>query len=113
MKFSVHTTIDLRPRCPISRFPTPKHLEASTMPPKDRLRLNQLGCTEQVRPEPRHPYQQSAVNAVQSKTRRRPPQSNIELMTEKQILGFKPTPRLEHISDEHSECVQDRKHRIQ
>jgi hypothetical protein len=50
---------------------------------------------------------------VQSKTRRRPPQSNIELMAEKQILGFKPTPRLEQISDDHSECVQDRKHRLQ
>jgi len=83
------------------------------MPPKDRLRLNHLGCTEQARPETGHPYQQSAVNAVQSKTRRRPPQRNIELMAEKQILGFKPTPRLEQISDEHSECVQDRKHRLQ
>jgi hypothetical protein len=34
-------------------------------------------------------------------------------MTEKQILGFKPTPRLEQISDEHSERVQDCKHRFQ
>jgi hypothetical protein len=34
-------------------------------------------------------------------------------MTEKQILGLKPAPRLEQISDEHSERVQDRKHRFQ
>jgi hypothetical protein len=34
-------------------------------------------------------------------------------MTEKQILGFKPTPRLEQISDEHYERMQDRKHRCQ
>jgi hypothetical protein len=33
-----------------------------------------------------------------------------ELMTKKQILGFKPASRLEKISDEHSERVQDRKH---
>ena len=31
--------------CPISRFPTPKHLEASAMPPQD-LRLNYLGRRE-------------------------------------------------------------------
>jgi hypothetical protein len=31
-------------------------------------------------------------------------------MTEKQILGFEPEPRIEHIGDEHSERVQDRKH---
>jgi hypothetical protein len=34
-------------------------------------------------------------------------------MTEKQILGFKPAPRLEQVGDKHSECVQDRKHRSQ
>jgi len=54
-----------------------------------------------------------AITAAQPKTRWCPPQSNIELMTEKQILGFKPTPRLEQISDEHYERMQDRKHRCQ
>jgi hypothetical protein len=29
-------------------------------------------------------------------------------MTEKQIPGFKPQPRLEHVGDTHSERVQDR-----
>jgi len=42
-----------------------------------------------------------------------PPQSDVELMTEKKILGFKPAPRLEQVDDEHSECVQDCKHRHQ
>jgi hypothetical protein len=42
-----------------------------------------------------------------------PPQSDVELMTEKQILDFKPVPRLEQISDKHPERVQDRKHRSQ
>jgi hypothetical protein len=32
-------------------------------------------------------------------------------MTEKKVLGFKPPPRLEHVGDEHSERMQDRKHR--
>src|ERR1019366_8576598 len=36
-------TINLRPPCPISRFPTPKDFEASAMPPQDGLRLNPLG----------------------------------------------------------------------
>jgi len=30
---------------------------------------------------------------------------------EKQVLGLKPAPRLEQVGDEHSERVQDRKHR--
>ena len=83
------------------------------MPPKDGLRLNDLDRTEQTRPEPRHQYEQGPVTAAQSKTRGRPPQGNVELMTEKQILGFKPAPRLEQVGDEHSERVQDRKHRPQ
>jgi hypothetical protein len=32
-------------------------------------------------------------------------------MTEKQILGFEPASRLEHGGDEHSERMQDHKHR--
>jgi hypothetical protein len=31
---------------------------------------------------------------------------------EKQILGFKLAPPLEQVGDEHSEQVQDRKHRL-
>src|SRR5438477_2706432 len=81
------------------------------MPPKDRLRLNDLGRTEQARPEPGHPYQQRPVTAAQSKTRRRAPQGDAELMTKKQVLGLKPAPRLEQVGDEHSQGVQDRKHR--
>src|SRR6266481_3164823 len=81
------------------------------MPPKDRLRLNDLGRTEQARPEPGHPYQQRPVTAAQSKTRRRAPQGDAELMTKKQVLGLKPAPRLEQVGDEHSERVQDREHR--
>jgi hypothetical protein len=50
-------TINLRPPCPISRFATPEHLEASTMPPQDGLRLNHLGHTEEARPEPGYQYE--------------------------------------------------------
>ena len=65
------------------------------MPPQDGLRLNYLGHAEQARPEPGHPDEQGTVTAAKSKTRWSLPQSNGELMTEKQILGFKPDPRLE------------------
>jgi hypothetical protein len=59
------------------------------MPPQDGLRLDYLSSTEEVRPEPGHPYEQRPVTAAQSKTRRCPPQSDAELMTEKQIFSFK------------------------
>ena len=100
-------TIDLRAPCPLSGFPAPESFEAGAMPPKNRFRLNHLGRTEQARPEPGHPYQQRPVTAAQSKTRRCLPPSDVELLTEKQILGFKPAPRLEQVGDDHSERVQD------
>jgi hypothetical protein len=103
--------IDLRPPCPLSRFPAPIDLKPSTMPSQDGLRLNHLGYAEQARPKLGHPYDQRPITAAQSKTRRRLPQSDIELMTEKQVLGFKPPPRLEQVGDEHSKRVQDYKHR--
>jgi hypothetical protein len=109
----VISSINLRPPCPISRFPTPEDFEASAMPPQDSLRLNYLDHSEQVRPELGHPYKQRAITAMQSKTRWCPPQSDVELMTEKQILGFKSAPRLEQVGYKHSERVQDRKHRSQ
>jgi hypothetical protein len=79
----------------ISGFPTAEHFETSAMPSQDGLRLNHLGRTKKARPEPRHPGEQGAVTVAQSTTRRRPPQCDVELMTEKQILSFKPAPRLE------------------
>ena len=106
-------TIDLRPPCPLSGFPAPESFEARAMPTKDGLWLNHLGHAEQARPEPGHPYQQRPVTAAQSKTRRRTPQGDAELMTEKQVLGFKLAPRLEQVGDAHSERVQHRKHRFQ
>jgi hypothetical protein len=83
------------------------------MPPHDSLRLNYLDHSVQVRPELGHPYKQRAITAMQSKTRWCPPQSDVELMTEKQILGFKSAPRLEQVGYKHSERVQDRKHHSQ
>jgi hypothetical protein len=73
------------------------------MPTQNGIRLHHLGRTNKARPEPGHPYEQRAISAAQSKTRWCPPQSNGKLMAEKQILGFKPTPRLEQVGDEHSE----------
>jgi hypothetical protein len=81
------------------------------MLPKYSLRLNHLRSTEQARPEPGHPNQQRPITAAQPKTRRRRPQRNVELMTEKQVFSFKPAPRLEQVGDEQAEHVQYRKHR--
>ena len=55
-----------------------------------------MGQIKQIGPDPRDPYQQRPAATVQPQTRRRPPQGDVELMTEKQILGFEPASRLEH-----------------
>jgi hypothetical protein len=59
------------------------------------------------------PNEQRAITAKQSETRRRMSQGDAELMAEQQILSLKPAPRLEQVGDEHSERMQDRKHRSQ
>ena len=83
------------------------------MPTKDSLWLNHFGHAKQTRPEPCHPYQQHPVKFAQSKLGRRAPEGDIELMTEKNVLGFKPPPRLKQIGNEQSKCMQDCKHRSQ
>jgi hypothetical protein len=72
--------------------------------------LSSSGVAQQTRPDLRDPYEQCTLGPAQSKTRRRTPQGNAELVTEKKVLGFKLPPRLKHVGDEHSERVQDRKH---
>jgi len=81
------------------------------MPPQDRLRLNDVGQTEQPWPEPSHPYQQRPVTPAKLQTVRCTPQGNIELMAEKEVLDFKPAPRPEEVRDESPEQLEDRKHR--
>src|SRR5439155_466813 len=46
-----------------------------------------------------HPHQQRAITAPQPKTWRSSPRCDVELMTEKEVLGFKPAPRPEQIGD--------------
>jgi hypothetical protein len=50
---------------------------------------------------------------MQPQTRRRLPQGDGELMTEKQILGFEPASRLEQVGDEHCQHMEDRKHHVE
>src|SRR5262249_41458856 len=54
---------------------------------------------------------QGPVTAAQSKARRRTPQGDAELMTQKQVLDFKSPRRLEEVYNEHCERMQEREHR--
>jgi hypothetical protein len=101
-------TIDLWPPCPISGFPAPKRFEAEAMPSQDSFRLHDPGYVEQTGPNPRHPYQQRPITAVQPQPRRRSPQCDVKLMMKKQVLGFQPASRLENVDNEDPEHVQDR-----
>jgi hypothetical protein len=69
------------------------------MPPQNCVRLNHASQTKQAWPEPRHPYQEHPVTTTQPHTLRSTPQGNIELMPKKEILDFKPAPRLEQVGD--------------
>ena len=96
---------------PTAGFPAPIGPEPGPMPPQDRGRLNDPDQTEHARPQPGHPHQQCAITAPQPETWRSSPQGDVELMTEKEVLGFKSEPRLEQIGDIRSKEVDDRKHR--
>jgi hypothetical protein len=41
---------------------------------------------------------------------RRAPQGNIELVPEKQVLGFKPAPRAERVDDQHRKQMTESKY---
>src|SRR5262249_31688883 len=93
-----------------------EHAELSPSPPiffssprtpdpecaKNGLGLNNLRHTGSA--SAGYPGQQGPVTAAQSKTKRRAPQGDAELMAEKQVLGFKPAPRLEEVNDEYCEA---------
>ena len=57
------------PPCPMTRLPTPKYFEPSAMPTQDGLRLNHLHRIKKARPKPRHPYEQSAITTMQTRSR--------------------------------------------
>jgi hypothetical protein len=82
--------IDLRAPCPLSRFPSPEGFEASAMPTKNGLRLNDLGHAKQARPNPGHPYEQCPISPAQSKTGRCTPQRDVELMTKERFSASSP-----------------------
>jgi hypothetical protein len=69
-------------------------------------------CSSCSRPAPRHPDHQGPVTLPQTQTLWWSSQDNVELMTQKEVLNFKPAPRLEQIGDKCSKQVDDRKHRI-
>jgi len=43
---------------------------------------------------------------------RRTPQSNIELMTQKEILNFEPAPRLQQVDDKSAKKMKNGEHRV-
>jgi hypothetical protein len=81
------------------------------MPPQNRVGLNDAGQTEQAGPEPSHPHQQCPVTPAKPQTVRCTPQGNIKLMSEKEVLNFKPPPRPKQVSDKRPKQPEDRKHR--
>jgi hypothetical protein len=59
------------------------------------------------------PHQYCSIDPAQSLSCWRPPQRYVQLMTEEQILGFKPAAGLEQVGEQRSEQMQNRKHRSQ
>jgi hypothetical protein len=51
-------------------------------------------------------------HSLQPQTRRPPSQGDVELMAEKQILGFEPASRFEQVGDEHCQQMKDGKHYV-
>jgi hypothetical protein len=72
--------------------------------------LNDPGQTMEARPASGHPYQQGPVTTPQSETLRCAPQGDVELMTKKEVLDFKPASRLDQVGDIHSKQMDNRKH---
>jgi hypothetical protein len=82
------------------------------MPPQDGGRLHNSGQSQQVWPAPRYPHHQGPVTPPQKQRLWRSSQDNIELMTQEEVLNFKPAPRLKLIGEKCSKQVDDRKHPV-
>ena len=105
--------LDPGPAWPTTRFPAPVGPKTRSMPPQERGWLHNLGQTEQARPHSGHPNHQNPVIRPEPETLRGSPQGDVELMTQKEVLDFKPVPRLEKIRYKACKQVDDRKHRIE
>jgi len=103
---------DFAPARLTARFPAPIGPKPCSMPPQDRVRLNDAGQTEQAWPDPGHPHHQGAITAMQPQTAWCTPQGNIELMPKKEVLDFKSAPRPEQVKDNRPKQMEDRKHRL-
>src|SRR3982074_3374862 len=69
------------------RFPAPIGPKPRSMPPQDRVRLqNAQGQTGAAGPEQDHPHQYRPVIRTEPQAVRCPPQGNIELMSKKKVL---------------------------
>jgi hypothetical protein len=82
------------------------------MPPQDGGWLNNSGQTEQTWPHSGHPNHQGTVTSPKPERLRGSPQGDVELMTQKEVLDFKPAPWLEQIGYKRRKQVDDRKHHI-
>jgi hypothetical protein len=60
------------------------------MPPQDGGWLNNPAQTKQARPPSGHPNHQCTVTCPKRDTLWGSPQGNVELMTQKKVLDFKP-----------------------
>jgi len=105
-------TLDSGPPRPSSRFPAPVNPESGSMPSQDSGRLNYSTQIEQARPYSGHPNHQGTVTCTKPETLRSPPQGDVELATQKEILDFKPALRFEQIGYKRRKQVDDRKHRV-
>src|SRR5262245_33849595 len=90
---------DFAPARLTARFPAPIGPKPCSMPPQDRVRLNDAGQTEQAWPDPGHPHHQGAITTMQPQTVWCTPQGNIELMPKKEVFDFKSAPRPEQVED--------------
>src|SRR5215831_10381040 len=104
---------DLRTSRLTARFPTPIGPKPCSMPAKDRIRLNHARQAEQVWPEPCHPDHECSISSAQPETMRSVPHHDIELMTQIQVLDFKPAPRLEPVENQRKDQAEQGKHTVE
>jgi len=83
-------TANFGPPWPTARFPAPVSPKSTSMPSQDGGWLNNSAQTEQARPPSGHPSHQGTVACPKPDTLWGSPQGDVELMTQKKVLDFKP-----------------------
>src|SRR5882672_12420944 len=99
-----------RPTAPRARLPAPVQSEAGSVPPNDRLWLDNGYGSQHRRKQAIQPHEEQSVGHRELRLWDQPSTQDVHLMPQQDDLGFQPRSRLERRDQDVEEQAQERDH---